>query len=201
MGGEQRQALVSESVRVLHSALNRHLREKLDALKLHPNAWRILLTLAEKGERCALGRRVPGERWADLSPTERADSEALFLFQGFDDVPGLRQSHITYVTHVEESVVARTVASLEGRRFVRRRRDPGDGRAVRVLLTARGEEAVARIRDAQRETDRVLTGRMPKREVRLLRALLDDALLSLPRGDASWARSTALLKGRQEDDA
>jgi DNA-binding MarR family transcriptional regulator len=44
---------------------------------------------------------------------------------------------------VSKQAAAKTVASLERVRYVCREPDPGDGRAVRLLRTARGEEMLA----------------------------------------------------------
>jgi DNA-binding MarR family transcriptional regulator len=65
---------------------------------------------------------------------------------------------------VSKQAAAKTVTSLERAGYVRREPDPGDGRAVRLARTARGEEMLA-LSDAFFETyrDRLTDALGPRR--------------------------------------
>jgi DNA-binding MarR family transcriptional regulator len=56
---------------------------------------------------------------------------------------GITISELGRQLGVSKQAAAKTVTSLERAGYVRRERDPGDGRAVRVLRTARGREVLA----------------------------------------------------------
>jgi MarR family 2-MHQ and catechol resistance regulon transcriptional repressor len=61
--------------------------------------------------------------------------------------------------YLDKSTASRVVDTLEGKGYVRRNTDPGDGRALRLEVTPKGRKLHARIEnDLVEEMRRLLTG-------------------------------------------
>jgi DNA-binding MarR family transcriptional regulator len=65
---------------------------------------------------------------------------------------------------LEKSTLSRLAGQLEAQGWVARARDPGDGRALRVRLTADGERAARRIGEARREKFVAVLAQIPHEE-------------------------------------
>ncbi len=80
---------------------------------------------------------------------------------------------------VTQQAVSKSVADLERRGYVERRRDPDDARARRVALTARGQGAIEAGRRHRAAISGELAGRLGARRVEGARRLLLDVIADL----------------------
>ena len=99
-------------------------------------------------------------------------SEAHALMELARDDP-LTQSELAARLALEKSTVSRLVGELERRGWVERRRDPSDGRALRLRLTDAGRRAAAELADARRAKFGRLLARIPDDERESVRRALD----------------------------
>ena len=84
----------------------------------------------------------------------------------------LSQNDLVDRLRLAKSSVSRLVDLLEARGWVERRRDPRDGRAVRLWLTAGGQQAATELATARRVKFAHLLERIPEQEREtVLRAL------------------------------
>lgn len=77
---------------------------------------------------------------------------------------------------VTQQGASKAVADLERRGYVRREADPDDGRARRVALTARGEQAIDAGRRHRAAVEAELAAKLGHRRVESARRTLVDAL-------------------------
>jgi DNA-binding MarR family transcriptional regulator len=76
----------------------------------------------------------------DAGPAGQVSLSELFALHELDRRDGLSQQDLTTVLGLEKSTVSRLVAGLEARGLVRRERDPGNRRFLRLALTDPGRE-------------------------------------------------------------
>ena len=76
-------------------------------------------------------------------------------------VQPVTQNELAARLHLEKSTLSRLAGQLEARGWIERARDPGDGRALRVRLTDRGERAARRIGEARREKFAAVLAQIP----------------------------------------
>ncbi|MDQ3823230.1 MAG: MarR family transcriptional regulator [Actinomycetota bacterium] len=95
------------------------------------------------------------------------------------DAEGTRPSELARRAEMTKQAMGELIADLEAKGYVERRRDPRDGRASLVALTARGrlvdraaDRAIARI-------ERIYARRLGRARFEALQALLED-LAALP---------------------
>ncbi len=88
-------------------------------------------------------------------------------------------------TLVSSATITHRIDQLEAAGLVSRQRDPGDGRVVRVRLTARGREAADQALDGLLERERQLLGRLTPAERARLAGLLRGLLEPFDREPAS----------------
>lgn len=93
----------------------------------------------------AFGLHQP-ERTPCGQPISTSEAHALLELDG---EPRLTQNELARRLRLEKSTVSRLVVQLEQRQWLRRERDPNDGRVQRLQLTERGREA-ARALEAAR---------------------------------------------------
>jgi len=88
-----------------------------------------------------------------------------------DDGPS-RIGHLSRRTSIEVSTLSRVVDGLEDRGLVRRRREEGDARSVRVDLTAAGTALTDRLIPVARQYEQTAVAGLTADEVELLKSLL-----------------------------
>lgn len=114
-------------------------------------------------------------------------SEVLALRE-LADAPGLAQNQLAERLALEKSTVSRLVAGLERRGWVRRDRDPGNRRYLRLTLTAEGEAAARRIGRHFHEHHRALLSGLTPAELEALAVgltALARVVAQLPHGPRS----------------
>jgi DNA-binding MarR family transcriptional regulator len=112
---------------------------------------------------------------AGFDDTRSADGVIFqFLIQGPKKIGELAE-----LLGVSQQAVSKSVADLERRGYVVRERDPEDARARRVVLTARGEAAIAAGRKHRAELDAELAQRFGSRRVNAARSVLTEILEEL----------------------
>lgn len=125
----------------------------------------------ETGETIAAGDEDTAELAAELRRVLLVSSRLLRSHTASDDISASQYSVLAYLQrtgettpgaladfeHVSPPVMTRLLGRLEGAGLVRRDAHPGDGRQVRVTLTADGEDVVLR---GRRERDAWLRSRL-----------------------------------------
>ncbi|WP_424811184.1 MarR family winged helix-turn-helix transcriptional regulator [Roseococcus sp. YIM B11640] len=86
------------------------------------------------------------------------------------------QSTLAADVGLDKSTAAGTLARLEARGLIRRRRDAGDGRVMLCTLSRAGRALLPRIEPAAREAHRRTLARLSSRDADQLMALLRAAL-------------------------
>jgi DNA-binding MarR family transcriptional regulator len=79
--------------------------------------------------------------------------------------PGMAQHELAERLGLEKSTVSRLVAGMEQRGWVRRDRDPGNRRYLRLTLTTDGDETAHRIGTRLQEHHRILLGALTASEL------------------------------------
>ena len=114
-------------------------------------------------------RRIAADGLADLRMADGV------VFQHL--VPGPRTiGALAERLGVSQQAASKAVADLERRGYVRREADPEDGRARRVALTERGEQAIEAGRRHRAALEAELAERLGPRRVEAARRTLVDAL-------------------------
>lgn len=138
-----------------------------DGLKyLSPTRAKAFLGLVRAGD--ALAAKLSAELEREHGITLRGFEVLLFLAV-FAPEGHLRITELTKQAPLSQSRVSRLVADLEARGLVERSRAEGDGRGVRVSITARGIERFKAAQDTHLAgLERLLFSRLSKAEVRQL---------------------------------
>jgi DNA-binding MarR family transcriptional regulator len=125
-----------------------------------------------------LSKLIPQARhliWSLAAQELARFDESVFSWQLLVRVlghPGANQSELARLTAQHPAGVCRSLEELEGRGLVRRFRDKGDRRNVRVEATPEGVEWVRRIRPAVREAVQEALDPLTRAEQRTLCKLL-----------------------------
>jgi DNA-binding MarR family transcriptional regulator len=120
-----------------------------------------------------LVRAVSRARAQGLTGEGALDTAAVPALVALSEQGPLRASVLAEVTLSDPSTISRQVAHLAELGFVERRRDPQDGRACLLAITAAGKEALAERRRSRDEyLARVMTG-WSERDRRRVAALVD----------------------------
>ncbi|MBR7834432.1 MarR family transcriptional regulator [Actinospica durhamensis] len=90
------------------------------------------------------------ERLMAVAGVHALDRSAISILRQLADCEPVRSGELAARLAVEASHVTRQVQALEKTGYVTRTPDPNDGRAQLIELTARGREAVERVRTAGR---------------------------------------------------
>ena len=136
----------------------------------------------------AFGLHQP-DRTACGQPISTSEAHALGVL---DDAGAIRLAQLADELVLEKSTVSRLVSSLRGRGWVRLDRDPSDGRARLVKLTASGRRAATRLKAARSTLfDTVLARIDPDRHYEVISALaeLTEAARSAARGETGASGS------------
>ena len=96
--------------------------------------------------------------------------------------PGTTATRLGNDLDLDAGYLSRLLAGFEDQRLLRRVPDPGDGRALLLSLTERGESTFARLDARSRQEVRTMLGKLPPRsQARLLGAIATiEALLGAP---------------------
>lgn len=92
---------------------------------------------------------------------------SLLVFAGLE-----RPSDLARAEQVSVPTISRMLKGMEEEGLVRRRRDPGDGRAARILATARGRRIIEAARRARLDDLVGRLGRLSRTDQRRLRDAL-----------------------------
>jgi len=83
-----------------------------------------------------------------------------YVVRAIDSEPGIRQRELAGRLGITEQGAGKIIAEMVRDRFVRRRPDPGDGRAHRLELAARGKDLLAAARRFHAEFERDLAAEL-----------------------------------------
>lgn len=83
-----------------------------------------------------------------------------YVIRAIDGEPGIRQRELAARLAITEQGAGKIIDAMVRDRFVRRRRDPADGRAHRLELTARGRELLATARRFHAEFESTLAAEL-----------------------------------------
>jgi DNA-binding MarR family transcriptional regulator len=130
-----------------------------------------LLSKASQRWNELLVSRFAARGYADVKPSYGSVLMPLF------ERDGLRLGEIGARARLSKQSMTSLVRQCEADGFVSRRRDPGDGRAFRVLLTPRGHEFRAVVDEVLGELDAVVLTALGRRQrdalVRALRGVIE----------------------------
>ncbi len=101
-----------------------------------------------------------------------AELRLLLAIRGSD--AGRRPTELALDLHLSPSGVTRALLPLEKRGVVERKRDPGDGRASHIFLTAAGVELVDEATQAAGERGTKLLRRLSIGQTKQLQRLLEE---------------------------
>lgn len=96
------------------------------------------------GQATTAERVMPAQQNGNLAAPPVSASEARALIE-LASARGIAQGELASVLQLDKSTVSRLAASLERKGWVRRGRDEGNQRYVRLYLTAQGAEVAARV--------------------------------------------------------
>lgn len=102
-----------------------------------------------------------------------------WLLARLAQVGPLRMSALARWQGVDRSTMTAQVTRLERRGWVRRERDPGDGRALVVVLQPTGQELVDHLRRVGREATDRMVAHWPRRDQEDLARLLGRLVMEL----------------------
>src|SRR5258707_4748806 len=86
--------------------------------------------------------------------------------------PGLSQQQLHEQTGIDASSMVAVIDELEAAGLAERRPHPGDRRARSIYLTAKGEQALARVRELASSLQGEMFGKLTKDELATLHRLL-----------------------------
>jgi DNA-binding MarR family transcriptional regulator len=122
-------------------------------------------------------------RWLASSPYKNIQPAHAAALQPLSERPdGLRLTALAQTARITKQSMGALVDSLEAWGYVERVKDPDDGRASRVRLTARGRRFARDARAFSREVEARIAEHMGQRKLEELRAGLE--LLAGSDGDA-----------------
>lgn len=121
-----------------------------------------------------LARAHRGRLAALLAPHGLHAGQDLLLLALWES-PGLRQSALAERLGVEPPTVTRMLQRLERSGLIERRRDPHDGRAIRVHPTPRSRLLESTVRRAWSELDQALVAALGEDDADRLRDLAERA--------------------------
>lgn len=84
----------------------------------------------------------------------------------------IMQEHLVRHYRLDKGTIARAVKKLEDGGFIRRITDPGNRRAVRLFLTEKGEHAIPRLHDINKEWEGHITAGLTDEEIATLHTLM-----------------------------
>lgn len=95
-----------------------------------------------------------------------------FALVALERSEGMSQGEMSRIFGVDPARISRVVQMLKGKGLVRRERDPGDGRVVRLYLTEAGRKAVEKRPAVEEALEARLRGVMSQDEVEELGRML-----------------------------
>lgn len=95
------------------------------------------------------------------SPTKRIQPTQLIVLAQLTEFGALRIGEIAELVPCSQPTATAAVAGLEGDGFARREPDPDDGRAIRVVITDEGEQALLSLAHSEAEVLLQRLGSLP----------------------------------------
>jgi len=92
---------------------------------------------------------------------------------------GLTQRELYQRVHIEQATMSNTLGRMERDGLIRRKPDPEDRRASRVLLTAKGRKLEAKIADATNAVDATAQGKLKKKDTKAMMSLMAEMIENL----------------------
>ena len=92
---------------------------------------------------------------------------------------GLTQRELYQRVHIEQATMSNTLGRMERDGLIRRKPDPDDRRASRVLLTAKGRKLEAKIADATKTVDAIAQGKLKKKDTKAMMVLMAEMIENL----------------------
>ena len=105
--------------------------------------------------------------------TEPVEGPAYAILGTLHDHGPVRTGALAERLHVDASTVSRQIAGLVDGGLITREADPADGRACRLRVTPRGEDALARARQGRRRAVRALLESWTEQDQATFAALLE----------------------------
>ena len=127
----------------------------------------------------ALVRRFSLAERADISCCGMTVAQAATLDALSASAGGLRMSDLGKRLGIAPSTLTRNLTRLEERNLIRKKPDPIDGRAQRVVLTDAGFDAAAEVRRQQEAFARSVLDRLPRGSTVDALAVLDNLLIAV----------------------
>jgi len=115
------------------------------------------------------------ERFAATGHSEIRPSYGSVLVPLFEE-DGLRMGELARRAHLSKQTMTELVRRVENEGLVERRRDPADGRAALIFLTARSREFEPTATVILDELDRLVRGQIGEEQAAELRASLTELL-------------------------
>ena len=129
---------------------------------------------------------VVADRMREAAGMELSSAAVLSALETFAD--GASIDELRRILGLSHSGGVRIVKRLEGQGLVARERDPADGRAVRLHLTATGRRAARRLLAARIAAIEPLLGVLPAAQRASLEGLLERLLAGVTHGPADANR-------------
>jgi len=85
---------------------------------------------------------------------------------------GLTQRELYERVHIEQATMSNTLGRMERDGLVKRKPDPNDRRAARVLLTAKAKRLEAKLADATKAVNKTALGTLKKKDKKCLMDLM-----------------------------
>lgn len=96
---------------------------------------------------------------------------------------GLTQRELYERVHIEQATMSNTLSRMDRDGLVKRKPDPNDRRASRVMLTAKAKKLEAKIGDAAKATNKTALGNLKKKDKKALMDLMGEMIDNLtPQG-------------------
>lgn len=92
---------------------------------------------------------------------------------------GLTQRELYQRVHIEQATMSNTLGRMERDGLIRRKPDPDDRRASRVLLTAKGRKLEVKIADATKAVDAMAQGKLKKIDTKAMMVLMAEMIENL----------------------
>ena len=85
---------------------------------------------------------------------------------------GLTQRELYERVNIEQATMSNTLKRMERDGLVRRKPDPNDRRAARILLTAKAKKLEAKVSDAIKDVNKTALGKLKKKDKKCLMDLM-----------------------------
>ena len=117
----------------------------------------------------------------------------------------LSLSRLAHQAQFDRGLTSRTVSALIERDYIRRQRDPNDGRGLVLQLSEKGAAIVATVQPVAYERNRQLLSCLTRQEAEMFNVIIRklthqaQAMLDIEKETAALARSNALPEGGTQE--